>query len=240
MTLPQNIIIVEDEVITQRYLQDIFAQHNMHMSGCFNSAEETMKHLKDLNCDMLLMDINIKGPVDGIQLAREILKSYTIPIVFITAHNDNETLEEILELAPYGFIAKPFSSKDVIVALQIAYKRYLTDTSVCHLKDKEYIDNIPINKVYSYSTKQSTLYNEGIMVKLNQKQSTLLSILVDNINHAVSYYELVSRIWDDAEISDSALRTLVYSIRKILPDIPIVSHSKMGYMLQSVKNEGIA
>jgi len=71
------------------------------------------------------------------------------------------------------------------------------------------------------------------MVKLNQKQSILLSILVDNINHTVSYDELVSRIWDDDKIADSALRTLVYSIRKILPDIPIVSHSKMGYMLQS-------
>ena len=233
MTLPQNIIIVEGEVITQRYLQDIFAQHNMHVSGCFSSAEETMRHLKDLNCDMLLMDINIKGPVDGIQLAREILRSYSIPIVFITAHNDEETLEEILELAPYGFIAKPFSSKDVIVALQIAYKRYLIDTEICHIKDKEYVNDILINENYSYSKTQSTLYNEGVMVKLNQKQSILLSILVDNINHTVSYDELVSRIWDDDKIADSALRTLVYSIRKILPDIPIVSHSKMGYMLQS-------
>lgn len=238
MTLPQNIVIVEDEVITQRYLQDIFAQQNVHVTGCFSSAKETMANLKGLNCDMLLMDINIKGPVDGIQLAREILKTYSMPIVFITAHNDDETLEEILELAPYGFIAKPFSSKEVVVALQIAYKRYLIHTEVCYIKDKEDVRDIIINERYSYSKSQSTLYNEGVSVKLNQKQSILIGILVENINHTVSYDELVSRIWDDDTIADSALRTLVYSIRKMLEDIPIVSHSKMGYMLQSDAPQG--
>ncbi len=45
---------------------------------------------------MILMDINIKGSVDGIQLARKILETYTFPIVFITAHNDDATLEELL------------------------------------------------------------------------------------------------------------------------------------------------
>ena len=137
MTLPQNIVIVEDEVITQRYLQDIFAQYNVHVAGCFSSAKETMAHFKDLICDMVLMDINIKGPVDGIQLAREILNHYKIPIVFISAHNDDATLEEILELAPYGFVAKPFSSKEIIVALQIAYKRYLAHTEVSKRKKDE-------------------------------------------------------------------------------------------------------
>ncbi len=233
MTLPKNIVIVEDEVITQRYLQDIFAQQNVQVTGCFSSAKETMAQLKCLPCDMLLMDINIKGPMDGIQLAREILRTYNMPIVFITAHNDDETLEEILELAPYGFIAKPFSSKEVVVALQIAYKRYLIDTEICDIKDKDDVNDVIIDKKYSYSKKQSTLYYEGVSVKLNQKQSILIGILVENINHTVSYDELVSRIWDDDTIADSALRTLVYSIRKMLEDIPIVSHSKMGYMLQS-------
>jgi len=238
MTLPQNIVIVEDEVITQRYLQNIFEQQNVHVVGCFSSAKETMTHLKDLNCDMVLMDINIKGPIDGIQLAREILNDYGIPIVFISAHNDDETLEEILELAPYGFIAKPFSSKEIIVTLQIAYKRYLTHTEACRLKKKEDDNDIIIDGSYSYSKEQSILYHKGVMVKLNQKQSILISILADNINQTVDYNELVFRIWGDNNIADSALRTLVYSIRKILEDIPIISHSKMGYMLYSATHEG--
>ena len=239
MILPKNIVIVEDEVITQRYLQDIFQQFNVNVTGCFDNASETIDALKKIECDLLLLDINIKGAMDGIQLARHILRESTLPIVFITAHNDDETLEEILDLAPYGFIAKPFSSKEIAVTLQIAYKRYLTHVEVCNVKDKENKTDVIIDETYSYSRQQCTLYENGITIKLNQKQNKLLSLLVDNINHTVAYDILVSRIWGEDQIADSALRTLVYSIRKILPDLPIVSHSKMGYMLQIKKDKVI-
>ena len=140
--LPAEIIIVEDEVITQRYLQTIFAQHNIEVTECFDNGLDTLEALKTISCNMILMDINIKGAMDGIQLSKKILLHYDIPIVFITAHNDDETIEEILELAPYGFITKPFSSKEVLVTIKIAYKRYLVE------KEKRQLEK-PINKEYS-------------------------------------------------------------------------------------------
>jgi DNA-binding response OmpR family regulator len=235
MTLPKHIVIVEDEIITQRYLQDIFKQFNVNVTGCFDNARDTLEALKKIECELLLLDINIKGPMDGIQLARNILREKTIPIVFITAHNDDDTLEEIVELAPYGFIGKPFSSKEIVVTLQIAYKRYLTHTELFITKEKEDITDIYINEKYNYSKEKKSLYQNNILIKLNQKQSILVAILADKINHVVNYDILVVSVWGDDHIADSALRTLVYSIRKILPDFPIVSHSKMGYMLQSEK-----
>jgi len=233
MILPPNIVIVEDEIITQRYLQDIFKQFDVNVTGCFDNGLETIEALKDIKCDLLLLDINIKGAMDGIQLARHILREKTLPIVFITAHNDDDTLEEILELAPYGFIGKPFSSKDIAVTLQIAYKRYLTHSKTYDMKKKRDIDldDIIINKKYKYSQKLSKLYDNHTEVKLNRKQTKLLSILVENINHTVHYDVLISRIWEDDNIADSALRTLIYSLRKQLPDLPLLSFSKMGYAL---------
>ena len=231
MSLPKHIVIVEDEVITQRYLQDIFSQYDVEVTACFTNAIETLEGLKNIECDMLLMDINIKGPTDGIQLARKLLKIYNIPIVFITAHNDDETLEELLELAPYGFIGKPFSSKEVLINIQIAYKRYLTHLDMCDVKENVLLNDVTINEKYRYSKQTSVLYAFDKSVKLNQKQSILLKILVENIHHAVNYDILISRIWGGDKIADSALRTLVYSLRKELPDLPIISHSKVGYML---------
>jgi DNA-binding response OmpR family regulator len=234
MNLPKNIVIVEDEVITQRYLQNIFNQHDIHVTGCFSSAKETIVELQKLNCDMLLMDINIKGAMDGIQLARRLLETYTIPIIFITAHNDDETLEEILELAPYGFIGKPFSSKEVMITIQIAYKRYLTHENLTKKQEKKETDTdkVIINKQYHFSKKAGKLYAKDISVKLNQRQTILIKILIDNLNNTVGYDTLIHEIWGEDIIADSALRTLIYSLRKILPDFPIVSHSKMGYMLE--------
>ena len=236
MGLPKNIVIVEDEVITQRHLQDILSQYQINVSGCFDNAADTIEALDHIACGMILMDINIKGSVDGIQLARKILEIYPLPIVFITAHNDDATLEELLELAPYGFIGKPFSSKEVLVTLKIAYKRYLVHTEVSKLpvSDASSTD-IVINEYYLYSQDLSLLYYDGQAIKLNKKQSMLVELLSKNINTVVIYDTLITHLWEDDTVADSTLRTLVYSLRKLLPDLPIVSHSKLGYSLLSTR-----
>jgi len=230
MNLPKKIVIVEDEVITQRFLQDIFSQYDMTVVGCFDNAAEVLLHIRELACDLILMDINIKGPMDGIQLARRILEKHTIPIVFITAHNDDETVEETLELSPYGFICKPFTSKDVIVTIQLAYQQYLA-----HIKDVDAKSNakeLLINKNYRYRYSVSQLYQDDKVVDLTKNQSALIEILAEHSNQIVGYEMLKSTIWGEGHIASSALRTLVYSVRKLLPDLPIVSHSKLGYILE--------
>ncbi len=236
MILPKNIVIVEDEVITQRYLKDILTQYNVTISGCYDNAADTIQGVKHCVCDMLLMDINIKGPTDGIQLAKTLLQTYDFPIIFITAHNDDTTFQEVLELAPYGFIEKPFSSKDIVFTLQLAYQRYLShEKNSKKEKSKVLHEHIILDEHYKYSREQSILYYDDKPVKLNIKQSRLIKALIQNLNNAVSYQMLISAIWEDDDISDSALRTLVYSIRKFLPDLPIISHSKVGYSLEAKK-----
>ncbi len=234
MNLPKRIIIVEDEVITQRFLQDIFSQYSADVVGCFDNAKDVLEQISILGCDMILMDINIKGPMDGIQLARKILEKHSLPIIFITAHNDDETVEETLELSPYGFICKPFTGKDVIVTTQIAYKRYLSHTKALQTQQEiSKQEEIIINQKYCYVIQESQLYCEGSIIDLTKNQRALIEILVKNLGTTVDYDTLISAIWGDGYIADSALRTLVYSVRKLLPELPIVSHSKVGYVLES-------
>ena len=231
MLLPKYVVIVEDEAITQRYLKDILSQYEVEVSGCFDNAKDVKEGLKHCECDMLFMDINIRGSVDGIQLARELNKSYTFPIIFITAHNDEGTFQEALELTPYGFIEKPFSSKDIIFSLQLAYKRYLANKQ--SVKTKTVSDLIVLNEHYTYSRNRATLYHDNQAVKLNMKQNKLIEVLAQHLNNAVSYDVLTLEIWDNDVVSDSALRTLVYGVRKDLPGLPLISHSKVGYCLES-------
>ena len=234
MNFPKHIMIVEDEAIPQRYLKDILEQHDVTCVDCLDNAKDAFMQIRKQKYDMILMDINIKGSTDGIQLAREILRSHTIPIVFITAHNDSETFEEVLELSPYGFIAKPFSSRDVEVAIQLAYKRYTSkqEDEKKSSGDKD-TKKVMISKHYTYVRKTSSLYRDDILLTLNTKQNKLLDILSLNINNVVEYDVLVLAIWGESKVADSALRTLVYTLRKTFPDLPIVSHSKAGYALKS-------
>jgi DNA-binding response OmpR family regulator len=232
MVLPQNIIIVEDEVITQQALKSILRDLDVTVTGCFDNGRDAIMGLKKLPCDMLLLDIDIKGAMDGIQLARHILHEEQRAIIFITSHDDEETLDEVLELAPYGFVSKPFTSKELIVTLQIAYKRYLTHSKIFYTEEDKVRRDIILDDIYTYSKQRSELYRNGVLVKLNPKQRKLLSLLVENLNHTISYEVLVTAIWGMDSISASGLRTLVYSLRKILPELKIHSHSKIGYALQ--------
>ncbi len=231
MTLPKKIMIVEDEVITQRYLRDILEQKNVETIECVDNSVDTLHLLQTDRYEMILMDINIKGNIDGISLAKEILKTYQIPIIFITAYTDEKTLDEVLELSPYGFISKPFTSKEIIIALQIAYKRFLIYKASIE-KNNDSTNNIVITELYTFSLSISTLYDNKEVVKLSARQHKLLEILVKNLNHTVLFDDIHRYIWETETISNSTLRTLVYSIRKQLPELPLCSYSKQGYYLK--------
>ncbi|HFQ61711.1 MAG TPA: response regulator transcription factor [Epsilonproteobacteria bacterium] len=234
MQLPSNILIVEDEVITQRYLKDILAHNNIKNVECYDNAEDVLKCIKATRYEMILMDINLKGAMDGIQLAKIILDTHiNIPIIFITAHCDDETFEEVLELSPYGFVSKPFSAKDVALTLQLAYRRYCVQEEMLKYKEVvKNIDTITINEQYKYSKTMMTLYCDNQPVKLKKKHILLVDTLCKMHNKTVSFEILIHKIWGDKIIADSALRTLIYSLRQILPDFPIVSYSKIGYCLK--------
>jgi len=224
-------MIVEDEAITQRYLKDILTEKGVKNIDCLDNAEDAMEAIRVKEYQLILMDINIKGTIDGIQLSKKILDKYVLPIVFISAYSDDETMEDVLELSPYGFITKPFGSNEVLTSLRVAYKRFLTFEAKVM---KERSDKmIQISEQYHYSINTSTLFEYGKAVKLNSKQNILMEILVKNINNTVSFDELTIQIWSDELIADSSLRTLVYSLRKLLPALPLHTQSKQGYSLNN-------
>ncbi len=241
MMLPSKVLIVEDELLSQRHIESILKNLGVTVVGCYDNASDARAAITKDSCDMILMDINIKGPEDGIQFAWSILQQYYLPIVFISAYSDGETLEEVMELSPYGFITKPFSAKDVEVTIGIAYQRFSID------KKKKQLDP-PVQKVqenifsitseYRFDTTVGALYKHNDPVRLNKKQVKLVEILVRNANQIVEYSTLIDEIWPDGVLADSSLRTLVYSIRQIVPELPIESYSKMGYALRtSMQNQ---
>lgn len=230
--IPKTILIVEDELITQRYIKTTIKKMGVESFACAVSAIETTKLLKENSFNMILMDINIKGQVDGITLAKNILKDMNIPILFISAYNDDATIDEILEFSSDGFISKPFTSKDLEISIKMSYKNFINRN---HLHNTKIIDtNILLNKEYSFSLKRRVLYYKNQELELTLNQLKLLEVLVENINNTVSIEQLKSIIWYEKNISNSALRTLIYSIRKLAPTLKIISHSKIGYCIQNI------
>jgi len=228
---PKNVMIVEDEVITQRYLKDVLAEQNISVSIAVDNGEDALKHLESTSCDLVLMDINIKGAMDGLRLAKRILKKYRVCIIFITAYSDEGTLEEAAELSPYGFIIKPFNPHDINATIKIGYNRFILYKSNRY-KNRVKNKNITITENLIYNSEKVTLLDDGVPVNLSIRQLKLIGILAKSINNVISNEAIIMEVWGDKKTSDTSLRTLVYGIRQILPSLPLFTYSKMGYMLK--------
>ncbi|MDO8874403.1 MAG: response regulator [Methanoregula sp.] len=73
--------------------------------------------------DIVLMDINIKGNMDGIETTKRIKKEFNIPVIYVTSHSDDATLERAKETKPDGFILKPIEDNDLRIAIELALKK---------------------------------------------------------------------------------------------------------------------
>jgi len=229
MKLPQSIIIIEDEVITQQYIAEILTNESIEVLAYFDNAKDTLIRMPELSPDIIIMDINLAGPMDGITLAREILNKIKIPIIFVTAYSDDITREEVSELDDCGFIAKPFRSEEIIHTVKDTYNKFL-NRQTRNLKNKD-ITDILLSDEYMFSYKDHTLYSRDEALELNNKQNELINILVKNYRHPVSLETLKIEIWEREDISDSALRTLIYSVRKLAPNLQIIPFTKIGYSI---------
>ena len=102
-----NILIVEDEMVIALNLKLQLENMLYNVLGITNSGEKAIKKIEEVKPDIILMDNTLKGELDGIQTAEIILQKYEIPILHITAQNDENTMEKIKNSNSMGVMTKP-------------------------------------------------------------------------------------------------------------------------------------
>ncbi len=110
----QNILIVEDEIITALDIQMRLKKHGYSTVDYVTTGEEAIKMIKDQNVDLVLMDIKLKGVMDGISTAKLIIKKYSIPIIYISGNTDKHMLYRLRATKPVGIIAKPIKEGELL------------------------------------------------------------------------------------------------------------------------------
>jgi PAS domain S-box-containing protein len=117
----RSILIVEDEPIVQLHLQLIVAEAGHRVSATASSAQEAFEAAESEPPELVLMDIQLLGDVDGIAAARILSDTYDCPVIFTTAHTDAATVARTREIGPSGYITKPFTSTEVRAAIGTAF-----------------------------------------------------------------------------------------------------------------------
>ena len=122
-----RIMIVEDEFIVALDIRTRLEDLGYDVPAVASSGEEAVAKANELRPDLILMDIMLRGQMDGIEASREIRRRLNIPCVFLTAHADNATLQRAKETGPFGYIIKPFEQKELRSSIEIALFKHLTE-----------------------------------------------------------------------------------------------------------------
>ena len=118
-----HILVVEDERLVAIDLAESLDRLGYGVLGIADSTDIAIAKSRELNPDLVLMDIQLIGRGDGIQAAAFIRRNLEIPIVFVTAHADSTTLERAATADPYGYIVKPFEDHDLHATVETALHR---------------------------------------------------------------------------------------------------------------------
>jgi DNA-binding LytR/AlgR family response regulator len=119
-----NILIVEDESIVALDLASGLEHDGYNIAGIADNAEEAQQLFNDNEVDIILMDVNIIGEKDGIDTAIEILKQRAVPIIYLTAFTDAQTIERIKQTHPAAFLSKPYTLTNVRIAIELAVNNF--------------------------------------------------------------------------------------------------------------------
>ncbi len=110
-------MVVEDEMIIAMSYTSELRNASFEVPKAVDTGEEAVEIFSVINPDLILMDIKLKGKIDGIEAANQILKVKNIPIIFMTGNSDIETKERALALNPAGYLIKPINLRLLIIRI---------------------------------------------------------------------------------------------------------------------------
>ena len=115
-----SILIVEDEEIIAQDIWEMLEQLGYHVLAVADSGEKALKIVAETGPDLVLMDIELKGGMDGVAAAHQIRRHFDIPVVYVTGSADEKTLQRAKVTAPLGFVVKPFKIRDLHSSIEVA------------------------------------------------------------------------------------------------------------------------
>lgn len=124
-TMPDaRILVVEDEKIVSMEIQDRLERLGYSVLAVVSRGEEAIKKAEELQPDLVLMDIVLRGDMDGVETARQIRSRFDIPVIYLTAFSSDDILQRAKITEPFGYIIKPFDERELYTAIEMALYKH--------------------------------------------------------------------------------------------------------------------
>ncbi|MFA5043094.1 MAG: response regulator [Kiritimatiellia bacterium] len=119
-----RIMIVEDESIVSKDIQHSLTSMGYDVAGIVAFGEEAVERVGELKPDLILMDVMLKGAIDGIEAAERIRREHSVPIVYLTAYTDDDTLRRAKVTEAFGYLLKPFEDRELRTMIEMALYKH--------------------------------------------------------------------------------------------------------------------
>jgi DNA-binding LytR/AlgR family response regulator len=144
MKTPIKLLIVEDDMIIAAKVSMQLTNLGYEVTGIVPRGEEAIRHVEDNIPDIVLLDINLKGILDGIETAQAIHKFADVPIIYITANTDEATFNRAKSTRPHAFISKPIKNLDLQRAIELTISRIEETSAPKNEIEIEHLENAPV------------------------------------------------------------------------------------------------
>ncbi len=215
-----KILLLEDDTALNDTITDFLEENGYEIVSVYDGYEAQEK-LYETKFDLLLLDINVPG-IDGLELLKESRQEGVVaPAIYITSMHSVDDLERGFESGCDDYIRKPFALKELLIRIETLLKR-----AFFH-EEKSYI---PIDENIAYDIDNGELVIDGKSLSLGNKESKLMRLFMKHQGEVLSHEQIFKHLWDyDEDPSDSALRTYIKNLRKLVGKEKIVSIKKQGY-----------
>jgi DNA-binding LytR/AlgR family response regulator len=124
-----KIVIVEDEFVIAEDIRARLEEAGYEVTHTFDSAEAAFPFITNSSPDIILVDINLQGKMDGIQLVGQLQEKVNLPVAYITANSDTATYERARKTNPHAFLVKPFTTANLLAAVDLALYHFSIQTT---------------------------------------------------------------------------------------------------------------
>lgn len=215
-----RILVVEDDHIIATIIRKNLNRLGFSVSDVVASGEEAIRKAEDQHLDLVLMDIQLKGDMDGVEAAEQIRTRFDIPVVYLTAHDDAETLKRAKVTEPFGYILKPLERGDLRIAIEIALHKHEMEK---RLKESEARYRIvsELTSDYAYSL---LVDNDGTLVSewITDAFSRITGFAPEELEVRGGWHNLIYP--EDVPVAERRVKTLL-SNQPDVSEIRIVARS---------------
>ena len=211
--MPMNVAIAEDERLSAIFLEETLGKLGCQVVGSFDNAAALLKSISGNPVDFVIMDIELQGKINGVDAAITLRREHNIPVVFITSHNDSDTIGRAMQAEPLGYVIKPISVSHIESVVGVVKGLLGRDVTVQKSSGPE---RTTLGHGFSYNSETRSLFRDNNPVDLTASELKLFDLCLRRKGTIVPYNVIDDEVWEGKVVTESTRRGLFHRLRNKL------------------------